>query len=409
MSKIAMMSTGEEVLHGDITDTNAAWMSGRFFEAGLPLCKRSTVGDEHKSLADEMMMLALNHDVLIVNGGLGPTTDDLTAAVAAEISEQSLVLFPEWLKVLEAFYLSRNRPMPKSNIKQAMLPEKATIIDNPIGTACGFKMQIHDCWCYFTPGVPSEFKRMVDEQIIPDLLAMGDSSTAQTCHKIYTFGSSESVISDTLDDLPLPEGFTLGYRSYQPFIEIKVFGPRQAEESHYKVVEQIVERMQAHVTSIDQPMLAALDDAVASKELLRIAIAEQSTAGHLCAMLSDYPHSHAAIHTGWVLHHDITGHLDDADPLAPALALAEATREKSAVDIAVVTGPVDSQEVTIALATPQGEWALRLKLLRKYNGNELRIFISTVACDMLLRYLTDRPVIAEYSSTERLAYIQVEA
>src|SRR5690606_13102651 len=169
MLKIAMLSTGEEVLHGDITDTNAAWLAREFFESGFSLSKRSTVGDEKSALVEELMMLSFNSDVVIVNGGLGPTSDDLSAAAAAQAAEQQLVLSPEWLKVMEAFFAQRQVKMPESNIKQAMLPEKATIIDNPIGTACGFKMQINDCWFYFTPGVPKEFKRMVSEQILPDL------------------------------------------------------------------------------------------------------------------------------------------------------------------------------------------------------------------------------------------------
>ncbi|WP_235862489.1 molybdopterin-binding protein, partial [Vibrio gazogenes] len=165
MLKVAMLSTGEEVLHGDIQDTNATWLSSLFFEQGYPLTKRSTAGDNRQMLRDEILMLALNSDILIVNGGLGPTSDDLSAEVAAEAAEQQLVLFPDWLETMKARFVQRNLVMSDSNIKQAMLPEHATILDNPIGTACGFRVEIHDCLCYFTPGVPSEFQKMISEQV----------------------------------------------------------------------------------------------------------------------------------------------------------------------------------------------------------------------------------------------------
>ncbi|MFA0004275.1 molybdopterin-binding protein, partial [Vibrio splendidus] len=92
MTKIAMLSTGEEVLHGDIVDTNAAWMSAEFYQHGFALAKRSTVGDQMNALVEELLMLSFNYDVVIVNGGLGPTTDDMSAAAAAAASEQKLVM-----------------------------------------------------------------------------------------------------------------------------------------------------------------------------------------------------------------------------------------------------------------------------------------------------------------------------
>ncbi|MDF5446978.1 molybdopterin-binding protein, partial [Vibrio parahaemolyticus] len=100
--KIAMLSTGEEVLHGDIVDTNAAWLSSLFYQHGFGLTKRSTVGDSLSSLVEEFLMLSFNNDVVIVNGGLGPTTDDMSAAAAARAADCKLVLFKEWLQHLES-------------------------------------------------------------------------------------------------------------------------------------------------------------------------------------------------------------------------------------------------------------------------------------------------------------------
>lgn len=105
MLKIAMLSTGEEVLHGDIVDSNAAWLAREFYQHGFSLAKRATVGDSLPALVEELMMLSFNSDVVIVNGGLGPTSDDITAQAAAQAAEQPLVLNADWLSQLEAFSL----------------------------------------------------------------------------------------------------------------------------------------------------------------------------------------------------------------------------------------------------------------------------------------------------------------
>ena len=105
-----------------------------------------------------------------------------------------------------------------------MLPKGASIIHNPIGTACGFKLQLNDCIFYFTPGKPKEFKLMVTEQIIPDLRRNYPDVTGLECSKLYTFGASESALSEKLDKVQLPVGYTIGYRCYLPFIELSCLG-----------------------------------------------------------------------------------------------------------------------------------------------------------------------------------------
>ena len=188
MLKIAMLSTGEEVLHGDIVDTNAAWLSEKFFQRGFSLSKRSTVGDSKSALVEELMMLSFNYDVVIVNGGLGPTTDDVSAEAAAEASGCELELYSQWMDKLEKHFSSRGMPMPESNRKQAMLPQGSIILDNPIGTACGFSLTFNDCDFYFTPGVPSEFYLMVESIVLPALNERHDNVVGFDCSKLYTFG-----------------------------------------------------------------------------------------------------------------------------------------------------------------------------------------------------------------------------
>ncbi|KQA19694.1 CinA family nicotinamide mononucleotide deamidase-related protein [Vibrio metoecus] len=401
MLKIAMLSTGEEVLHGDIVDSNAAWLAREFYQHGFSLSKRSTVGDNQPALIEELMMLSFNSDVVIVNGGLGPTSDDMTAEAAAQAAEQPLVMNAHWLSQLEAFFAGRGRAMPDSNRKQAMLPANAELIDNPVGTACGFKMQINDCWFYFTPGVPKEFYKMVSEQILPDLQRQFPSVLGQQCSRLYTFGTSESSISDKLDKMHLPEGYILGYRSYLPFIEVKLFGPEQDDERRLSLLKIIHAHLEQYVVSIDEPMLAYLGHMMTEKGL-SLAFAEQVTQGWLSSWLLGEPQIEALAGPSWILSHKVSSELAQQDPLAAAFALAGATKDKCGTQMALVTGALKDEQVSVALSTPNGEWGQTVKFVRRFSVQEQKEWIATLAADMLLRYLTGRPMFVGYSAVERI-------
>jgi competence/damage-inducible protein CinA-like protein len=201
-----MLATGDEVLHGQIVDTNAAWLAGVLFENGLPMTSRQTHGDNLDELVNVLIERSKVADVLIVNGGLGPTSDDLSAVAAAKAAGVKLVMHEEWLVKMEAFFAGRGRKMAASNRKQAEIPEGAEMLDNPVGTACGFAMQLNRCWMFFTPGVPSEYKVMVEEQILPRLKARFKLPEPPVCLRLTTFGRGESDLAEEIEPLPIPDG-----------------------------------------------------------------------------------------------------------------------------------------------------------------------------------------------------------
>lgn len=231
MLNVEMLSTGDEVLHGQIVDTNAAWLADFFFHQGVPLSRRNTVGDNLDSLVAILRERSQHADVLIVNGGLGPTSDDLSALAAATAKGEGLVLHQAWLTEMERYFQQRGRVMAPSNRKQAELPASAEFINNPLGTACGFALQLNRCLMFFTPGVPSEFKVMVEKEILPRLRARFSLPEPPLCLRLTTFGRSESDLAQRLDSLPLPPGVTMGYRSSMPIIELKLTGPATQREA----------------------------------------------------------------------------------------------------------------------------------------------------------------------------------
>ena len=171
--RIEIICTGDEVLTGKIVNTNFSYMAQKLEDVGLSVHWGTTVGDDRESLLAAFQLAGTRADAVIVNGGLGPTVDDLSQEIAAQAAGVELVLHEEWLEKMESFFSRRARSMPPNNRKQAMLPLDAEFIDNPIGTACGFAVTIGRARFFFTPGVPREMRRMLDEQVIPRLLKLG--------------------------------------------------------------------------------------------------------------------------------------------------------------------------------------------------------------------------------------------
>src|SRR5437667_10406733 len=140
--RIEIICTGDEVLTGKIVNSNFSYMSTRLEDVGHSVSWETTVGDDRENLLRAFQLAAERADAVIVNGGLGPTIDDLSQEVAAKAAGCELALNEAWLARMEDFFKRRSRIMPPNNTKQAMLPATAEVIDTPIGTACGFAVGI---------------------------------------------------------------------------------------------------------------------------------------------------------------------------------------------------------------------------------------------------------------------------
>lgn len=150
--RIEILCTGDEVLTGKIVNTNFGYMSQKLEDAGLDVYWGTTVDDDREALLSAFRLAAERADAVIVNGGLGPTVDDLSQEIAAQAAGADLVLDEAWLARMESFFTRRGRVMSANNRKQAMLPAGAELLDNPIGTACGFALDITGARFFFTPG-----------------------------------------------------------------------------------------------------------------------------------------------------------------------------------------------------------------------------------------------------------------
>ncbi|MEB6378505.1 nicotinamide mononucleotide deamidase-related protein YfaY [Leclercia adecarboxylata] len=387
MINVEMLSTGDEVLHGQITDTNAAWLADIFFEQGLPLTRRNTVGDSLEALVNVLRERSEHADVLIVNGGLGPTSDDLSALAAATAKGEALVLHTEWLSHMERFFSDRGRVMAPSNRKQAEIPASAELVDNPVGTACGFAIQLNRCLMFFTPGVPSEFKVMVEKEILPRLRARFSLPDPPICLRLTTFGRSESDLAQSLDHLSLPPGVTMGYRSSMPIIELKLTGPA-TEKAAMLALWPEVQRVAGENLIFEgtEGLPAQIVRELQSRQL-GLTLSEQFTGGLLALQLS---RANASLLASEVVP-------SQEETLAQTAHWAAERRVNHFAGLALAISGLEEEHLNFALATPEGTHGLRVKMsATRYSLAVRQEVCAMMALNMLRRWLNGKPVASEH-------------
>ncbi|WP_194315351.1 nicotinamide mononucleotide deamidase-related protein YfaY [Klebsiella pneumoniae] len=387
MLNVEMLSTGDEVLHGQIIDTNAAWLADFFFNQGLPLTRRNTVGDDLDALVAILRERSEQADVLIVNGGLGPTSDDLSALAAATAKGEGLILHPEWLETMTRFFAERGRPMAESNRKQAEIPASAEMINNPVGTACGFAIQLNRCLMFFTPGVPSEFKVMVEQEILPRLRQRFTLPDPPVCLRLTTFGRSESELAQSLNPLTLPPGVVMGYRSSMPIIELKLTGPANQRDAMLALWPEMRKVAGDSLIFEGTEGLPAQIARCLQERQLSLTLSEQFTSGLLALQLS---RAGAPLLASEVVP-------AQEETLAQAARWAAERRINHFAGLALAVSGQENDHLNVALATPDGTFALRVKFSATRHSLAVRQEVcAMMALNMLRRWLNGQPLAIEH-------------
>ena len=387
MLNVEMLSTGDEVLHGQIVDTNAAWLADFFFNQGLPLTRRNTVGDDLDALVAILSERSEQADVLIVNGGLGPTSDDLSALAAATAKGEGLILHPEWLETMTRFFAERGRPMAESNRKQAEIPASAEMINNPVGTACGFAIQLNRCLMFFTPGVPSEFKVMVEQEILPLLRQRFTLPDPPVCLRMTTFGRSESELAQSLNPLTLPPGVVMGYRSSMPIIELKLTGPANQRDAMLALWPEVRKVAGDSLIFEGTEGLPAQIARCLQERQLSLTLSEQFTSGLLALQLS---RAGAPLLASEVVP-------AQEETLAQAARWAAERRINHFAGLALAVSGQENDHLNVALATPDGTFALRVKFSATRHSLAVRQEVcAMMALNMLRRWLNGQPLASEH-------------
>ena len=411
--RIEIICTGDEVLTGKIVNTNFSYISQKLEDVGLAVSWETTVGDDRENLLRAFQLAGQRADAVIVNGGLGPTVDDLSQEVAAQAAGVELVLNEGWLTTMEEFFKKRSRVMPPNNRKQAMLPSTAEVIDNPIGTACGFALDIGQARFMFTPGVPRELRRMLEEQIIPRLLAKSGLQTAIYLKRFHSYGLGESHVDSLLTGVEaiVPDGSVkLGFRAHYPQLETKLT-VRGADMTDIKkkllpVEQEVRKRIGNFIMAEDDQTLEGVVLNALSTRQGSLTVVETFTSGQIAARLGHLPGAEKVFRRG-IVSRDLAQvcaavGLDGAPTeLTPhtAEAVARAARQVTgsthalAVLIDLDDGPdrIDfGGTINLAIASADDVASRRSRIL---GGREwVRLGAVEMGLDCLRRYLQKLPV-----------------
>ena len=295
--KVEILTTGNEIMSGAVIDRNSAHIAAKLEEAGFSVMRHTCVGDNIEDLVLILQEIGSRSDAALVTGGLGPTPDDLTAQAVATSAGVDLVLDLTALRGVENYFKTRNRTMPDSNKKQAMLPRGAKIILNPAGTAPGFMLKIDRCLFFFLPGVPFEMQRMLSDTVLARLEKLrGDVCEYSMTRTISTFGLAESATAERLTGISgmFPE-INFGFRAKFPEIQIKLYCKGKNKEALHQYMDKaaaaIIEEMGDKVFSEDESSMEAVVGRLLLKENATIAVAESCTGGLISHLLTNVPGS----------------------------------------------------------------------------------------------------------------------
>jgi nicotinamide-nucleotide amidase len=414
--KIATLSIGDEVVFGEIVDTNAPFIASRLYDIGLKVRQHLAVGDVEGDIIEAIRTLAVTNEAVIATGGLGPTIDDLTARAAAKATDRRLALNDTALTHLKEFLAKRGRTLDPANEKQALLPAKSSLIPNPAGTACGFYFQYNGCVFYFLPGVPKEMARMVDESIIPLLRERCTQEKIIRVKVLKVFGVPEAQLDTMLKSVTEPGSpVAVAFQVDFPQILVKLRAEGDNEMHTVAALDEVCRKsreiLHRHMFAEDDETMDSVVAALFREKRLTLSLAESCSGGLVAKRITDIPGSSTYFLEGAVTYSNaakmrILGVsaqlLEEKGAVSSevAMAMARGMRKLAGSDIALavtgVAGPDGGTSekpvgtVFIALAAPS---CCHAKSYR-FNGNrsEIRTITSFMAMDWLRRFLlTNNP------------------
>ncbi|APS44762.1 molybdopterin-binding protein [Piscirickettsia salmonis] len=228
MKRVAILATGDEIINGDLVNTNGQIIAQRLFEHGITPGQQMTAADNQLEIHQSLITLAKQHDVIIIIGGLGPTSDDLTRFAIGDFCGQELIFNEQsWQRVL-AVGKKLNIHMHESNRQQAYFPKTASIIANPYGSADACIVKHGNLSVIMLPGPPRECLPIFDQDILPYLLELNLAEPSKL-YRWRLLGIPEAEIAANVTDIVTPFGYSAGFRAHFPYIEVKLLCKNPAD------------------------------------------------------------------------------------------------------------------------------------------------------------------------------------
>ncbi|MBP2652043.1 MAG: cinA [Firmicutes bacterium] len=293
---VELVSTGTELLLGQILNSNAAYLAKHLNELGFDVLFQSTVGDNRVRMAQVFETALQRADLVITTGGLGPTQGDITKEVAAGLLGRPLVLHKPSEKRINEFFVSRNLMMTENNLRQAMIPEGAVVLDNMCGTAPGVAIEIDDKTIIHLPGPPFEVEAMFEASVVPYLNNRFGGQGVIKSKVLRTSGIGESTLEDEIIDLIKGQSNpTLALLARSGEIHIRLTAKadsNQAAEALIGTLEQeIRRRVGRYIFGTDAQSLELVVGQLLQENKLTLALAESCTGGLVSSKITDIPGS----------------------------------------------------------------------------------------------------------------------
>jgi nicotinamide-nucleotide amidase len=293
-----LLTIGDEILYGQIVDTNSQWMSTALGEAGIRVVRKTSVGDNEQDILKSVAEAEQRADIILITGGLGPTSDDLTKPCLARYFGCDLKIHPEALEEVTAFLKSRGRELTEVNRQQAALPVCCEKITNALGTAPGMWFEKNGKVFVAMPGVPFEMKRMMTDTIIPRLKVTFNPPALH--HKVIrTIGLGESFLAEKIADWEkaLPSHVKLAYLPGMGEVKLRITSSGDDPAALAAEAEALSAALNDSIGQYiygydDEPIEVVIGNTLRDKKLT-ISVAESCTGGYLSHMITSVPGSSA--------------------------------------------------------------------------------------------------------------------
>ena len=304
--KIGILTIGNELMNGRITDLNASFIAREINQQGWQIETIISVGDDFASIKNRLDYLLSLTDAIICTGGLGPTADDITTAAIAEAFGLPLYTDENVLNFIRDIFTKFNLRWVENNAKQAMFPRGAEIIPNSRGTAPGFSLLINEKPIFVIPGVPAEARMMLTLGVIPILRRYFPHNELYTSKQtIKTFGLSEAAVDDRLKDIDFDSlGVSVGFYPVFPENHIVLISRRktleEAQNNLQKAQDEVSARLHDYIFACEEKTLEEVIADLLTKKKLTIAIAESCTGGLITNRLTNVSGSSDYLERGLV-------------------------------------------------------------------------------------------------------------
>jgi nicotinamide-nucleotide amidase len=360
MPSAELISIGTELLLGEIVDTNAHYLAQTLRETGIDLYRKTTVGDNVNRISAAIREALKRTDIIITTGGLGPTVDDPTREAVALAVGREIEFRPELWEQIQSRFRRYNRVPTENNRRQAYVPQGSIVVENPVGTAPSFIVEVDNQSIISLPGVPREMEHLMQLTIIPYLKSRYQIHTVIRIRKLHTASLGESLIDNLISDLETLLNPTVGLSAHSGQVDIRITAKAKTNEEAENLIapveDTIRQRLGDSIYGIDDETLegAAIDHL--TEKQWSLAVCEYGSNGELMARLARFGEPFRG---GEILP-------NEPEPGA-RLPYTAQLRQKKAVEIAlgVFIHPGDErQEIFITLVTPEGSQ----EILRPYGG-----------------------------------------